>query len=244
MNIIIDETTHKQLQTFILDTIEFGSAMKNTADINSDHDYLHIISQSTLWMQAPYNVHHLLQFNDGQNDHIYCTPQTFVKGLLDGDSTIFHEIHQYKALTGTCLEFLQRYNFDYYTTQRAYLGIAKRDLKDCTKLFCKDERKARKKFKFALTAYNYVNSLNGSTESVEYVITNDIKDVQAQCCALSDKIEALRKQINIAFDQNLIERTLDPDKLLAIDITLRKIKQHEYSYGMKYFRDAFYKGFV
>lgn len=242
MNIMIDETTHDHLQKQVIDTIEFGSVMKGNQNEESDHDYLHIISPSIEWLQTPYNTHHLLQFRDGDADHIYCTPHTFVKSLLDGDTTIFHEIHHWKALDGTCLAFLQDFSFDHYTTQRAYLGIAKRDLKDATRLWNSDRRKSLKKVKFAIEAFDFVGGLNHCNAFVP-VNPTTIQELQQVCNALQDDIELLRKHINVEFDAGNIPRTCSPDVLMLIDRHLHEFEQESYLHGMKYFREVFYNGF-
>lgn len=244
MNIIIPDNTHEALQQYVIDTIEFGSVMKGTNDQNSDHDYLHIISPSTVWLQAPYNTHHLLQFKDGiDSDHIYCTPHTFVKGLLDGDSTIFHEIHKHKALTGTCLEFLQLYKFDHYTIQRAYLGIARRDLKESTKLWNGDNRKSLKKVQFAIEAYNYVLDVHGR-ETISVEVPQTINELQRICQYYQHNIETLRNEINNMFDAGKIPRTSNPNTLMLIDRVLGEFEQETYTTGMAHFRQAFYQGQV
>lgn len=152
MNIIISEELHNNLQKYIVSTIEFGSALKGEKNENSDSDYLHII-ESVDWMVSSVVANqHLLQFKTENEDHIYCNAHTFVKSLLDGDTTIFLEMHKYGGLNNTCLEFLNKYNFTFYNTLRAYLGISRRDINDVRKLWKnRDEliRKINKKLKFA-----------------------------------------------------------------------------------------------
>lgn len=241
MNIIIDSITHDKLQEHVIDTIEFGSVMKGTNDNDSDHDYLHIISPSIHWLQAPYSTHHLLQYRDVDSDHMYCTPHTFVKSLLDGDSTIFHEMLVNGALHDTCLSFIENFSFDHYKTMRSYLGIARRDLKDVTKLFSSDKRKALKKFKFANIGYNYVRQqLGQSTES--WNVSDNIKDVLNFCKYADGAVGVLRTEINNMLDYQLLSRSVDETTLSELETHLHAFEFESYKTGLEFFRDVYLKG--
>lgn len=247
MNIIIGETTHTLLQEYILDTIEFGSAMKGQQTDQSDHDYLHIIKPSIHWFTAPVNTHHLLQYRSPEgNDHIYCTPQTFVKSLVDGDSTIFHEMWRYGALQNTCLQWLHGVDFNHYKTMRAYLGLARRDVKEVTKLWMKDQRKALKKFNFSFDAYTYVRDLMGKENSIRLGIhpDMDIQNIITQCKAFNELIDELRTELNQMLDQGKVHHTLSATCLDMItnllDPSLYDLQ--DYDIGLEYFFESHANG--
>lgn len=235
MNIIIDQSTFDQLKLYTIDTIVFGSEMKGSSSVNSDHDYLHIIHPSIDWASSPVNTNHLLQYKCEKEDHIFCTPQNFVKCLIDGDSTIFHEILRYGALKDTSLAFLNSFKFDHYKTLRSYLGIARRDTKETTKLYKSDKNKSLKKLKFASESYNYVQKITGKFSPFHL---NEITDVQQLLsCAnnLSERINKMRHSLNDDLDHNKIKRTVSNEELNLIDEHLRKISYESYTTGLEYF---------
>ena len=243
MNIIIDEKTHLGLQNFVINTIEFGSAMKGTANINSDHDYLHIISPSSAWAQSPVNTHHLLQYKSEDADHIYCTPDNFVKCLLDGDSTIFHEMLRYGALDKTCLGFLRSFKFEHYKTLRAYLGIARRDLKEATKLFNKDERKALKKLQFAADAYNYYHEVRYNTDKIYDIGSpKDIHRVLEISKELSSFIDMDRRQLSSDLDAGTVQRTISIEDLELIQTQVQAFSMSFYTHGLTFFFQSHIEG--
>lgn len=245
MNIIVDEATSTALTPFILSTIEFGSAMKGTSTPKSDHDYLHIIKPSWAWLASPVDTNHLLQFRaENGDDHIYCTPQTFVKGLIDGDAAIFHEMWRYGALKGTCLHDLQGLDFNHYKTMRAYLGLAKRDLKEACKLFSKDNRKAVKKFKFALEAYNYVGGILGRTDSVNYAPALSALEMRANCMSMTDHVAHMRIELNHALESGEICQTVDKFTLqkLGSFVDPFRFDAKGYTTGLEYFYDSHING--
>lgn len=245
MNIIITKQTKENLNPFVMNTIEFGSEMKGTSTEESDHDYLHIIRPSLTWMAAPYNTQHLLQYRaDNGDDHIFCTPQNFVKCLLDGDSTIFHEIVLYKALTGTCLEWVQDYEFNHYKTLRAYLGIARRDLTEASKLFSKENRKARKKFKFAFEAYNYVASVINEKPLLVPTAEDSHQAFTMQCTQANKHVTDLREQVTIMQRKGEIEQTVSKEDLEVITekLAIKWYGTATYTDGLRYFRESHVNG--
>lgn len=244
MNIIIDDDTHTDLQQRVISTIEFGSAMKGMSTEQSDHDYLHIIPTSVEWLAAPYNTFHLLQYRGDNADHIYCNVHTFVKALLDGDSTIFHEMLRYNVLHDTPLEFLYSHvdQFDHYKTMRAYLGIARRDLKECTKLYRSEPRKSGKKYRFAGDAYNIVNAAFGANENMRLYPGDTIQDLVKSCNTMSGLINDLRTELNRRLDAGEILRSVDNETLAAIDKHLATLELDHFTTGLSYFRDSFQNG--
>lgn len=237
MNIIIDESTYNGLLENLLTTVEFGATMKGCSSTESDRDYLHIIEDSTTWLSAPVNTQHLLQFKSAEADHIFCTPSNFVKCLLHGDNTIFHEMLRFKALTGTCLEFLQNYEFNHYKTLRAYLGIARRDLREVTSYWKKDNRKSLKKLKFALESLNYVKHVRGFSESNILTVPElkDIHKVRQFVEDIANKVDHQRTQLNKDLDCGLIIATLSENDIQAIHTKIGCLGYASYDVGMEYF---------
>lgn len=148
---VVDEIYRKNLAIM---SVNFGSSATGTMTPESDTDTLLFIRRPNEWAQSPFYTHHLMQYKDEENnaDVIICTVQSFVKGLIDGDSTVFIEILRNGWLYGTDLTYLAKNapKFSTYRMARALIGTAERDIKECSKLFSKDPRKSAKKYRFAL----------------------------------------------------------------------------------------------
>lgn len=251
MNIIIDELTADALFDYGLDSIEFGSALHGTKTEESDTDMLHIIEPSSMWLTAPYNTDHLLQYKEDNTDHIFCTPNTFVNGLVNGDAAIFHEILRKGGLKGTCLEWLEEYNFNHYKILRAYLGLARRDLKEVTKLW-KDERKAKKKLRFALENYNFVAPFVYQVPTLYEDVNQwpELKEGENLPQALHkltrqalERLDWLRDDLNTKIELGEIPRTLTEEAFESIDMRLdEKFTIQEYVVGLDYFRKSHING--
>lgn len=178
MNITISKELHDYLQTIILETVIFGSRANNGNMVaeytdQSDYDYLHIIKCHKSLNVSPIYTGHWLQYKEYDEsgkviaDHIYSTIPQFVHGIIesesminwltaaqyhgDNENSIFRLMHcsSYIA-TENGYRFIKcndiKYNFKVI---RGFLGLARRDLKDATKLYQHDKKKTSKKIKFA-----------------------------------------------------------------------------------------------
>lgn len=244
MNIIITEELHNNLQKHVISTIEFGSALKGESTKNSDRDLLHIVESADWWVSSTVANQHLLQYKTENEDHIYCTAHTFVKSLLDGDTTVFLEMHKYGGLKNTCLDFLNKYEFVFYRSLRAYLGISRRDIKDVKKLWKNKDtemRKINKKFKFTqqgvdfvvehltkkcsnevcfnafIEQYNILKSdLLGERELFEIDDKTTYQEVDSVCIQYTDMIELVRVKLNSYIERGCLEKTFDKKTFIAL----------------------------
>ena len=246
MNILIDKQTKVAIEGQAMFLIEFGSGMRGELTPESDRDYLCIIPNSINWMSAPFNTHHLLQYKGDNSDTVYCTISTFIKSLMDGDSTIFHEIIEAGAHKGTQLEILEDYRslFDGYRTIRAYLGISARDAKEVTKYFTSDSRKSHKKFKFSISGYKTAHRLatkiwpdiSPLIDIPEY--GNDIFECTKSCNLLRDAVAKLRAEVNEKNDADLANNVPICNEKLLTDLH-RKIYEvfpvSNFMPGIEYF---------
>ena len=245
MNIIIDEKIHNELQKNIVHTIEFGSGLKGESNKDSDKDLLHIVHSADWWVSLPVANQHLLQYKTETEDHIYCNAHTFIKSILDGDTTIFIEMHRYGALKGTILAFLEDYNLTYYRTLRAYLGIGRRDLKDIKKLWKnKDFRKMDKKFKFTVQSIDLVieeikeqcaDVLELETTFADHFCyhnitlkteTMDYSELATHEKNFNNVIGKLREFINVEVQSGRMKKTVTNDQFLDIMHNLNNIEIH------------------
>lgn len=113
-----------------------GSHMYGTNNKNSDIDYLYIYATSENELLSAIQTHHQLQFIDEHgNDHNFVSLHTFIKNILNGDSTINFEVVQSNELFSTNLEWMCKYKdaFITYTIIRSYLGLCDRDIRHYNK---------------------------------------------------------------------------------------------------------------
>ena len=233
MNILIDAEVKAQLDPLIIQTIEFGSTLRGDRTAQSDRDFLHIIKNTPAMLAAPVYTHHLLQYKNNNEDHIYCTVTSFVKGLIDGDSTVFIEILRSGRFRGSQeLSTLHTYmdKFSTYRMAKALVGTAERDIRECSKLFSHDDYKSRKKYKFALMGLKMAFEVaserwpDAALDWESYVpVVPDVRLSDAvenlkHCNEITQKLATLRRDLNALneHDQRNKKPWMDPD--FAYDI--------------------------
>lgn len=150
-----DENLFELLKSKSLLRIRFGSNLYGTMDENSDTDYLYIYRTSESEMNSFLNSQHQLQYKEVLNgnsiDHNFVSLHTFIRNLINGDSTVNFEVLFSEDMKNSLyLDFLweMRYKFINYSIIRSYLGLARRDLKLLSK-----QRTLKDKNKAALHAY-------------------------------------------------------------------------------------------
>lgn len=252
MNIIISEELHNKLQKHIVSTIEFGSALKGEKRKDSDSDLLHIVESADWWTSSVVANQHLLQYKTENEDHIYCNAHTFVKSLLDGDTTIFVEMHKHGGLKNTCLEFLEKYDFTYYRTLRAYLGISRRDIKDVRSLWKNKDtliRKINKKLKFAeqgimfvmdyleknkdnineynefISKFNDIYNIEDFKNGKTYVsvsVASDFKEVDVITKRFNEWLDYIRNNLNKFIEAGYLKKTFEKEEFLILTHDLNK----------------------
>lgn len=246
MNIIISEELHNKLQKHIVSTIEFGSALKGEKRKDSDSDLLHIVESADWWTSSVVANQHLLQYKTENEDHIYCNAHTFVKSLLDGDTTIFVEMHKHGGLKNTCLEFLEKYDFTYYRTLRAYLGISRRDIKDVRSLWKNKDtliRKINKKLKFAeqgimfvmdyleknkdnineynefISKFNDIYNIEDFKKGEKYVsvsVDSEFKEVDIITKRFNEWLDYIRNNLNKFIEAGYLKKTFEKEEFLIL----------------------------
>jgi hypothetical protein len=106
----------------VLYQLPFGSRIYGAHNKESDYDFICIVSEST--------GQFVLQHKSVQSDYLYVGIDEFIQGALDCSNPEFFEaLH-----TDEGLKFLQENNMElieFYNTRtaKAFLGVAKRDIK-------------------------------------------------------------------------------------------------------------------
>lgn len=162
------------LESTIFST-EIGSKMYGTSDEESDIDILNIYKTSDIELNSILNSHHQLQYKKDGVDYIFTSLHSFLRNILNGDSTINFEVINHKKIVYSDLCFLyeKRKFFYTYKIMRSYLGFGRRDLKQIN--LGKGNREKNKKLFHAYRCYkSCLDIYNGNFESV----MNDSKSIK------------------------------------------------------------------
>lgn len=155
---------HKDQYNFIINnTISYkftiGSKLYKLDDKNSDTDYLIIYHPFYNQIIDPFLNQHQFQYKDVDNNIDYNLVDiiTFIKNLTSGDSTINYELINGDEIKNTDLKFLFDYKkeFSTYNIAKAYLGFAKRDIRDFYK-----KKSLKDKLSTVLHVYRSFNIAN------------------------------------------------------------------------------------
>ncbi|WP_118974173.1 nucleotidyltransferase domain-containing protein [Taibaiella koreensis] len=130
MNIIINQTEHEWLQARLLQQYLIGSRLYGTAREDSDQDYLCIYESDAIELYSGLpNAHQFLYKEEATNtDWNYCSQLQFYKNLHSGETTIHADIILFTGMVSNPMEQCRTYKII-----KAYLGFARRDLKQCSK---------------------------------------------------------------------------------------------------------------
>lgn len=216
MNIHIDSKHLDFLQELSLFSCAIGSQLYGTAHETSDTDILYLYPESLDELQSPFFNHHQFQIKTTGVDHIFSSFRQFVRNLLQGDSTINIDV---LMLTNLCEEIpafqsLKVEMTHCYPVLKCLLGMAKRDLKSAQSL------KKRQHVHRGLACYEWLRTKGTYT-------TDDIQRLLVttpEVLILKEKEQALRKELNRDYDQNMIKKHLSVacqqeiiDYLLSLD---------------------------
>lgn len=136
-----DKELFEALWDSTLYSVRVGSHLYGLDTELSDTDILCIYYPHKLQMNSCFNNHHQLQYKDIEKniDFIFVDIITFIRNLVSGDSTINFELINSKELLSEMEDNLLkslydiRKEFQTFTVIRAYLGLARGDLKSLSK---------------------------------------------------------------------------------------------------------------
>lgn len=160
MNIhFTDKELFERLKAATLAKVIVGSHLYGTNTLESDLDWLHIYATSENELKSFVWTNHQLQYKEDGVDHNFVSLHSFVRNIINGDSTINFEVVHSDALENTILELLMHMKdiFNTYTMIRSYNGLAKRDCKHWIK--AKTDRDRLKKYGHIVRGYIYAQLL-------------------------------------------------------------------------------------
>ena len=243
MNTIkINKQTFNVLSKYTYIKRNYGSKMKGTSDAFSDTDTLYILHNSLSWLASVYNTDHILLYKDVDgNDHMLVSLHCFLKSLVTGSSTLFHDMVRRRVFKGTIIRNLQACDFSHYPVLKGYLGMAYNDAKSARGLY-NNRDEAYKKLSFAVDEYNYV---------AEILDEDPIKlfdNFDQTVSIIVDKIAILRKQVVQMMKDGRVPKMVSKEILTLIsDITWAVDAAFDdyvcdYDTGLKYFEELYLSG--
>jgi len=225
MNIKITKEQHDRLCQTKFTEHPFGSRLFGTHRPDSDYDFIRVYKYSNVFGDKNYylpNIHSF-QYDESDNNtqYIWMTLEQFYGGLWSGDGTMqadifmFGDYHKDVPLKEK-VEVVRTYKII-----RAYLGVAKRDLK----------------------LHNTKNKLfhaNRSLYIAESLIGNNLPElnvIQSLCDNLAnketvlEKVEIARKMLNSMYEKREIENYYVPltkDDLLNVLLSSNNTREFKY----------------
>lgn len=171
-----NEKLFNQLQKATLVKCKVGSTLYGTNNKNSDQDFLYIYATSLNELNSIIWSQHQLQYKENNIDHNFVSIHSFIKNIINGDSTINYEIIQSDELNNTSLQFIHDYKhiFNTYKIVKSYLGLCKRDLKYITN--CTTEYQTNKQLEHINRGYLFAKNIMSLDENVFYNTINELKD--------------------------------------------------------------------
>lgn len=217
MNIhFTDKQLFNELKNATITKVVVGSHLYGTNNENSDTDVLHIYATSQQELNTVFTTNHQLQYKENNTDYLFVSLHSFIKNILNGDSTINFEVIQSEQLQNTSLQWLNDFKNDFitYTILKSYIGLVKRDLKHFYK--SKTDYEKNKQFEHIIRGLLYVNSILYSkwcfksvNDTLKHKIKQDKESLEyykTQCdelrIILNDKLNNGTLQYAQKFDVN------------------------------------------
>ncbi len=240
MNIHINKETFELLNKSALISLEVGSSTYGLSDENSDKDFLTIYAPFKNERNSFWTSHHQFQYKDLENniDYNFVSIFTFLRNLINGDSTLNIEFSHSKLLIGTPLEFLYncRHFFYNFNILRSYNGLAKRDLKHLHKE--KTERDKNKKIIHAYRGNLFANQILNNEFEVK--ISDEHLDIikgfrlldhngrEAKIIELNNELDEFRLKINKVHNDKQIVKFMDIEYQKFFDSQLFNFVDSDY----------------
>ncbi len=225
MNIEISKEELSYLWSISKKPVIIGSRLYGVATEESDTDYFYVYPPFDIEAESGFPNTHQFWYKDVENnaDHIFTSYTQFWKNLFSGDSTInadillfsdMKEIYTKEEVFSICNTF---------NVLKAFIGFAKRDLRQCAK-------KPKKLIHAARGLYCAEQILNGQLPELSEIAKIYSQPQNKE--ELVKKEAELRKLCNEKYDAGKIERyyipTLDLNSLEAKLLNSNNIKEFKY----------------
>lgn len=252
MNIhFTDKGLFENLKNATLAKVRVGSHLYGTDNENSDEDFLYIYATSENELKSFVWTNHQLQYKEEGVDHNFVSLHTFVRNIINGDSTINFEVVHSDELKKTHLGFMHVYRdyFNTYTIIRSYNGFARRDCKHFTKATTPYEKRKRfghivrgyvyakllmnREFKFNIANYAFVKVLNEIIAEDGDITMNHINKFKVL-------LDEQRKDLNAMLELKSVKmaKMMDVTDATNMEVSMRMVQDtDEFKDKQKMLRD-------
>lgn len=226
MNVKINNKLHTELCKLSYKEYLFGSQLHGIATLESDFDYVRVISDSfykrfnSLAKYYP-NIHSFQYDGSNNTQYIWMTESQFYYNLFSGDGNMLADII---ILSGEWSEKDALHLTHTYKIIKGYLGVAKRDLK----LHGKIEKKRFHSLRSLMMAEKLINKELpnvGDIQMLKFVTNLPSKD------KLLEIETTLRERLNRMLDRGEITHYpefKEEDELVEIMMNSNNIKEFRY----------------
>jgi predicted nucleotidyltransferase len=204
MNIKIDKEDFEFLRKHKIVELPFGSHLYGTATAESDLDVL-VLYDYDFPVANLYPNFHLLQYDaiDEKTQYLMACPDQMLRNTLTGDSTIFADLMMFsKAQTRTPEEVLNIVRT--YNIIKAYIGFAKRDIKQIKK----GKNKIFHIYRGLYTAECLMDNTLPNLTSIQWLYKTSKSIEDSSVDNMLDLEATLRKRCNEMFEKD--ELTMFP----------------------------------
>jgi predicted nucleotidyltransferase len=253
MNIhFTDKELFENLKKATLAKVRVGSHLYGTNNENSDEDFLYIYATSENELKSFVWTNHQLQYKEEGIDHNFVSLHSFVRNIINGDSTINFEVVHSQELKGTWLEFLHvlRNSFNTYTVMRSYNGLARRDCKHFTKGKTVYER--RKRFGHIVRGWLYTDMLMRTAFTKTEFDFNDANDefkmhmeafggdiTMTDVVAYAESLDAQRRALNTRLEDKQMPKMMNVQNALNLQAAMSIIQNNckDYAIAQSHLKD-------
>lgn len=221
MNIKIDKIHHDRLSEASYKEYVFGSRLFGTNDENSDYDYIRVYKYDDVFNKTDFHYPniHSFQYDDKENNsqYIWMTERQFWYNLYSGDGTMMSDI---LLFSGEFEEIALKMTRTYKII-RAYLGVAKRDLKK--------KNDSKKLFHAERSLYIAMTLIDGNIPNVEDI--QNIKRFPSEYDYLTEMEDRLRKKASSMYEKKELHNYYiqeSGDALLDIMLQANNIREFKY----------------
>jgi hypothetical protein len=198
-----------QLMSKKIFKIKVGSYLYNLNDDESDTDIMIIYSPFKNQLYSSFSNHHQLQFKENNIDYLFIDLITFIKNIINSDSSINFEIlNSYLLSNSMDLSFLFNHRFDFYSYGiiRCYVGMAERD---CKHLFIKHkneltDRYLNKKLSHIVRGYNSAIDIYKSIK-MNMILYSNTKHTEFLKTLKTIDSDLIRKELRNEYKNKLSE---------------------------------------
>lgn len=247
MNIhFTDKELFERLKAATLAKVIVGSHLYGTNTLESDLDWLHIYATSENELKSFVWTNHQLQYKEDGVDHNFVSLHSFVRNIINGDSTINFEVVHSDALENTILELLMHMKdiFNTYTMIRSYLGFCRRDTKHYSK--CNSDYDKHKKIEHIMRGYLIAEKLINNDFNFKCLCEmlrtemSKVKISLETVKQMTEKIDKLRLKLNDMHDNKTLKlaKIMNVKNGINLEMSLKLLQvKDEYIEKQKILKD-------